>query len=383
LSESLLIPDHPPPIDPADRALLKPLGSLGKSGSAGNVSFLRRTEYITSHRKDDSGGVLRAANRTPGKRAGPPAKLTDAQKNNPETMIRAIEKSFNLAYPADAHKGPDTATRVRGAEITRTERDAWERPRHPTQPGIKLLDSYPVVPDLTGFGDGGRYVLVKYQHNPSKRTAEYDEGLDVALLYPLEQTKKQKRQFDDDMELHRIDPLKHSRPVPQIGYDLYLPDSDATAVKRKISVFDGDRDEDHLYTHHPDMDPNGGIEAPCFRYGHVRSYEPYQQISHEDDPYNDSVAVALHDGETRDQQAAFLYPISQKTFLATDRVKLKLNEYKKEKGVAMDTDLGEEGDPEYSMIDYLDVTVRDMDGDEMQKLVQRARELDPEFGGLS
>jgi RNA polymerase II-associated factor 1 len=369
----MMLPDHPMPIDPADRPLLKPLTVLGKAGA--NVSFLRRTEYITSHRnaKDDGGGVLRASSALRPSRPRPTPKGLEPGKNTPEAMLRAIERSFNLAYPHDAPKGPDG--RPRGPEIPRNERDAWDKPKHPTQPDLELLDSYPIIPDIAALGDSGVYMQLKFNKNPSGNDNVYDEGLDVALLQPQPPTAAQEQKYREEEAQYKKDPVNYPKPTYFTNFSLFLPAEDASIsvskIKRKFSMYAVDRDDDGLYTHHPGVDD--GVADPCFRFNHSRFFETYTQSGHSENPWNDSLGIALCDGENRGLKAAFAYPIAQKTTIRPDRSKIK-----KQKDPYMQ-DEPAEGEDE--MVDALDVEVRDLLPEEKEKLLVHARTLDPTIPG--
>jgi RNA polymerase II-associated factor 1 len=366
-----MLPDHAPQIDPADRPLLKPVGSLGRSGGAGsNVSFLRRTEYISSgnrnNPKDDGGGVLRA-NRGP-RRPSQPKPVSDATKNTPEFMVRAIEKSFNLAFPADAQKGPGTTSRPRGGEITRAEKEAWERPRHPTHPDLTVIDTYPIVPDIQALGDSGVYMLLKYHNNPSDRRDAYDERFDVALLHPMPPTDAQKEKYKMDTEQYVKDPINHNKPIFFTNFNVFLPagepDDTIPRIKRKLDVFSDGNDDPALYTHTSEVDPTDDV----FRYEPLRVYETYQQTANPDDFWNDSVAMALHDGETRGQKVAFVYPLLQKTFIRKDLSRIKTGDAKRRRVSPA---------PDEESVDVMEVTVGEFNDVERERVGTVVKGYDP------
>jgi RNA polymerase II-associated factor 1 len=331
-----MFPDRPPPVDARDRPLLKPLSSLGKSTSVtGSVSFLRRTEYITSHRNEkiDGAGILRPNSnpKTPSRRTQAP-KASEPEKKDPEAMLRAIEKSFNLAYPQDAYTGPDSKQHIRGAEIAKAEKDAWERPQHPTKPGVTLLDSYPLIPDLDAFPDGGSYLMLKYQTNPVPSTTTYDTRLDSMILYPIDQSADRKAEFEAAKEAWRLDPGDNKpEPTEIADFIAFLPEStdDLPNLKRKFSVYDADNDSHDLY---PYSASDAQFDEPHFKLNRLRAYETYQQTGGPDSLWHDSIAIALHDADpkTRDrgnqnprapkrQKAAYMYPIVHKTLLRSRR----------------------------------------------------------------
>jgi RNA polymerase II-associated factor 1 len=330
-----MFPDKPPPVDARDRALLKPLSSLGKSNAVtGSVSFLRRTEYITSHRVDrnDASNVLRSnnASKASSRRAATP-KVSEPAKKDPEAMLRAIEKSFNLAYPHEAYTGTDSVHRVRGAEISKAEKDAWERPQHPTKPGVTLLDSYPLIPDHEALPEGGSHLILKYQTNPVASTKTYDSRLDYMLLYPLEASADKIAELQAAQAAWKLNPGNKPEPMEVHDFVACLPDKAGMIpnLKRKYSVYDADNDSPELYSA-PASESN--IGEPHFKFTRVRAYETYQQTGNADNSWHDTVAIALHDPDynkqgpypkhpnaPKRQKAAYMYPIALKTSMRPRR----------------------------------------------------------------
>jgi hypothetical protein len=390
----LMFPDKPPPIDPKDRALLKPLAALGKNSSTGpanSVSFLRRTEYMTSlGNKVDGNSVLRSMNsRSQPIRRGqqqPVRKEPEAFKKDPANILRAVEKGFNLAYPRDAYIGDgDKSGRAKGADITAAEKEAWERPRHPTKPNLKLLDSYPVLPDLDAIPDSGSYIVFKYQTNPVKSTSTYDQRLDSMILYPLPPTGEQQSAFEAQLEEHTANPtgvLKPTMPavdfmafIPEGGDDVETARENLSKLKRKFDVFDADHDADDLYPHPAGDDhPN-----PHFKFDKLRAYETYQLTADADALWNDHLAVALHEPRdeehdvdhlerlTTRQKAAYLYPIMQRTLIRPRR------------NVTVGVGISRQARPltEEEKVDQLGVTIEDMNEEALASLRGIIRPLDP------
>ena len=152
--------------DQKDKALLRPLNALGKASTStqSGVNFLRKSEISTSGPNVFSKQKKGYANA----HSGLPRKdrQTDAERENPRTILRNIIKGFNLANPNDAYTGSDTVDILRGAEISKEEKEAWERPINPLRPELKLVDSYSVLPDIEALPDVGGYMMVKYQAQP-------------------------------------------------------------------------------------------------------------------------------------------------------------------------------------------------------------------------
>jgi RNA polymerase II-associated factor 1 len=307
----IMFEDDPAPLHPRDRELLRPLNALGKPVASTNaVSFLRRTEYISS-----TSSVNKAASKTNPLRTGGNAnrniKKPAANKDDPITILRGIVKGFDIANPQDTYRGEDSQKNLRGAPILKEENDAWTKPTHPTKPNVKLLDSYPILPDLDSIPDTGNYMLLKYQTNPSDISTHYDPRLDVALVQPRVHSAAEEALHEEKVALAQTDSSRPT-PLPEYRYDLFIPENSdsVTNIKRKFDTEDVSNDSPSLYDYD---NPDSGRRA--FRYKRLRTYETYQQTGNPDDAWNDSVALVLNDGQggSRLQKGAFLYPIVQRT----------------------------------------------------------------------
>lgn len=323
---AIMARDPAPPVHPHDRALLRPLAALGKSAAAsGGVSFLRRTEYISSNQgqgrfeSSTSHDLLRLRN-DPKRKRKPEAE----NKQDPNTMLRYVVKGFDVAYPHDARKGPDSKedNKVKGAAITDADAKAWANPKHPTHPGLHLLDSYPVLPDLDAVQERSlAFIVMRFNSNPSGMTDKYDPCLDVAMLKPINQNEER---HEDRMAAYEAD-LNLAKPAPEYDYELYMPENRqyVHGMKRKFDVRDPDNDDPSLYSH----DEADGSKS--FRYNKIRTYETYQQAGDSENHYGDTVALALHDpdldvGATsgtakRLKKGAYFYPIMQRTNIRQKR----------------------------------------------------------------
>jgi len=290
LNEELYFERNPPPVDPADRFLLRPLATIGKPTSINSgVSFLRRTEYISSVQNVNKQADSKTALRTPTSRPKP---RPDVNKEDPINILRSVVKGFDVPYPADAYTGPDGQNNLRSTPASAAEKEAWTKPRHPMRRDVTLLDSYPILPDLEAFPEEGGYVFFKFQHNPSATDDVEDPSVDVSLLRPLDNNR----------------------------FELFFPEEADSVqnIKRKFSNTDVDADDDTLYDNYDDP------ERPCFRYKRVRTYYEEGHVDLKDNPFNDTVVVALHDSRGSDDRlnkAAYVYPISLRGKLVANRPK--------------------------------------------------------------
>ncbi|KAK1067954.1 hypothetical protein LTR74_006046 [Friedmanniomyces endolithicus] len=367
--ERAIFPRPGAQLHPADKALLKPLSALGKANATGSgVSFLRRTEYTASQgpqhfASNTSKDMMRLRN-DPKRR-----KLNTVDKEDPVNIIRNIVKGFDIAHPSDAYKGEDSTTNIRGAPVTDADAKAWTTPTHPTNPSLRLLDTYPVLPDHEALCTAVAYMVVKFQSNPLSADS-YDPRLDTAMLRPLENPRTSalhQRRLDDWNASDKSKP----EPTHEYDYEYFVP-ADAAAVrniKRKFDVADAENEDPELYTE--DL-PEGGRG---FRYDRLRTYETYNQHGHPSDHYNDSVALALHDpemevggeeGRRLGVKAAYYYPIIQRTALRPKR-----------KGRQAAAVLG----PEEDRVDVLNLRVRAYGEEELERLFERRAELDPSLRG--
>src|SRR5690242_7557792 len=216
---------HPPPLSPADRALMRPPNALGKSHSnATGTSFLRRTEYITS--STTGGSKFESSNSSNTMRVRRKRKLQDTSVDDPLNISRHILKGFNIAYPADAYSGQDNAENIRAAEISPEERQAWNKPKHHSNPNLKLLDSYPLLPDWDATTDTGAYMIFKYQAAPVNNPLDpsYDPRLDVALFRPAGQSINDQDLYLQEKEAQREDPTAPA-PTSRFHFEFFLPGS--------------------------------------------------------------------------------------------------------------------------------------------------------------
>lgn len=284
-----------PPTHPKDKSLLRPLSELSKPKlSAAGHSFLRRTEYISSDAKARAEATANAARnsaRTPSQRA---RRHTDASKDDPINIIRHIVKGFDLAYPEDIYRGPDSTSNIRGATATVAEVEAWKNPRHPTKPQLQLLDSYTIEPDLEAFPDSGSYMITKFSGNPTNQTDAHDTRLDVGLIFPIEKS------------------------TGDYSYEVYLPQKseDVYNIQRQFDVSDPDRDNPALCSI-PDKE---GV--PSNRYEFHRTYELQRQQISIDQPYREVALTLRHeDGRQPTENVAHYYPIGTKMSLKPRRNK--------------------------------------------------------------
>lgn len=319
---------HPPPLHPADKALMRPPNALGKANNnATGISFLRRTEYSTSH---TTGGMkFESSSSSNTMRIRKKRKGGDNSIDDPTNIARHIIKGFNIAYPADAYTGQDNAENLRPADTTAEERSAWKAPKNPKNPSLKLLDTYPLLPDWDATPDTGAYMVFKYMAPPINNPLDssYDPRLDVAIFRPAGQTLKDQETFLLETQAQKNDPTA-SLPIPRYQFEFFLPQNrnKIAGIKRNFTTNDPD-EEGFIDFDTTEPDEEGNVRK-SFKFENVRTYETSLQVGDTTDRYGDVVALALHDPEKhRDdklrvgtmQKAAYFYPVIQKTSIRPRR----------------------------------------------------------------
>ncbi|KAL8762904.1 MAG: hypothetical protein Q9184_001200 [Pyrenodesmia sp. 2 TL-2023] len=368
---SIQAPLIPPPVHPRDKNLLRPLSELGKPKyQPGGISFLRRTEYISS---DAARARSEAAPKsTPKASAAKLRKPVDTSKDDPTNVKRAVIKGFNIAHPEDANASLGEEDGIVGLEPTPAEIEAWNNPKHPTKSNLKPVGFYPILPDLDAGTDAGSYMVTKFTANPTQVTDKHDPRMDVGMLRPIED-ESVLGPYYAKLAAHQADPANVPNPGgAPYNYHFFLPIDETSAInfKKKLDVDDPDRDDPGLYT----MQNKDG--KGVFRLPQERVYETGRATAADPDHAYKEVALALHDPELdanatgesshRLEKAAYYYPVMQKFQLKPHRSKNLA-----QLGVA--SRAGDEEDDK--KIDALEVVVEDLDKLEMGRRATHRAEL--------
>jgi RNA polymerase II-associated factor 1 len=295
-----------------------------------------------------------------------PKKTTKTRdKEDPINILKNIVKGFDIAYPQDAYKGEDTAENIRGATVTTEEMKAWANPKHPTNPQAQLLDSYPLLPDLEAIPQMGSYMMMRFTTNPVSSTDKYDTRLDTAIFRPSADPNKEA--LYEQKKAEWTPESGRPKPLPDYDYDYYLPgDENAViGIKRKLDINDPENDSAELYT--DDL----GDDQRAFKFPRIRTYETQHQTGDDENVYNDTVAIALHDPELavghvpgttkRLAKGAYFYPIST-------RMSIKP---KRRTGMPMLSQTEEEKP------DELNLTIREPDEEDIGRIRFHQATLDP------
>ena len=282
--DSVLRPMDPlPPVDPRDRALLRPAASLGKptnrtATGGSSVSFLRRTEYISAEQSRSSFKSTTSSQLV----AIPSKSRRTAQRpedTDPVRILAAVMKGFDVANP-----NPDVPDAARqyasGDKAAMNAERNWKELKHPNKPALKALETFPLLPHLEGMSDTGGYMVFKFQTPPTDaaRDGHRDVRIDMSLFQPVETSRDEEILQEERREC----------------FDFYIPDTTATAsaVKRKFS-YEEDLDDDE------------------FRYTYVRRYEAKDaRGGHTQfDMQPEEVAMCLQSGDGDRPRGAYFYPI--------------------------------------------------------------------------
>jgi hypothetical protein len=317
-----MAPENPPPLDPADLPLLMTLEQLRNPAPRNsNVSFLRRTQYISS------GAPSRAIDPKPFLVPKPKVQKQKPSRDDPAHVKKYILKGFDIAYPKSKHTGEDTESKIRGLPATKAELDAWANPVHPDNPKLKPVGFYPFIPDLNGFPDLGGLLQFKFDKAPVQANrGQRDDRMDVALLHPYEPEGRVAQEYAAKVALHKADPRLYPDPGPMpFEYDLFLPDKkDSThKIRESLNVVSPNRDDPSHYS-------NQGTDGLKFhKYDRIRTYATSTQVFNPGQKYRD-VGVVLFDPadipDSQDQEAyhlrqkgAYYYPIISKVRLKPER----------------------------------------------------------------
>ncbi|KAH6998655.1 Paf1-domain-containing protein [Ilyonectria sp. MPI-CAGE-AT-0026] len=331
---SIQAPAHPPTLHPHDRPLLRPIAALGKLKVAeANVSFLRRTEYISSTSTKRHDGPLPRALLAKAQRG---RRVVEASADSPQAIKRKIDKGFDVA-----------------------EQDLKEpkRVKHPTKKHLKLVDASPLIPDLDAFPDSGAYVTLKFLTNPVPSSAEYDKRLLSGMFKPIDRTQAEEEAYEAALEAHEQDPANNPKPQNLMNYDFYLSQSGGAGdrFRRKFDVENPDHGDEELYTNETDT---GG----CFQFDRLRAYETAQETELDHPTKYDEEIILAYNEDTfyPNQKAVYYYPVMQKSTIRPQRTK----------NIARTIGLPDE---EEQIVDQLDVTVNDPT-EEMRDAMKRYRD---------
>lgn len=367
-----MAPENPPPLDAADLPLLMTVEQLkNPAPKDSNVSFLRRTQYISTGNRAPNTPNVGTPKARP--RQQPQPKISH---DDPVYIKKYLQKGFDIAYPNSKHTGEDTASRIKGLTPTKAELDAWAHPVHPDNPKLKPVAFYPVLPDLQGFADPGGYVQFKFDKPPIPGDGgKRDKRMDVSILQPSAPDDRICQDHATKTSLHKTNPELYPDPGPvPWDYDLFLPEKKESTqdIAASLDQSNPNRDDRNLYTHEG---PDG---AKYHQYNRIRTYATSSQTLSVDEKQRD-LALAFYDpaelkgdelenGEPR-QKGAYYYPILGKTRLTQDRARNIAGAGLGSARVQAKED----------QVDQIQLVVRDPDEAETYKRALHRAAIDPKF----
>lgn len=328
-----MAPEIQPVLDAADHALLLTPEQIRNRGSSNtNVSFLRKTQYMTSQNARANDPLLRSTSRST--KANNASKTSEpaVSRDDPNYIKRFIQKGFDIAYP---NSSTAANSLLKPLPITASDRDAWRNPTHPSNPRLKPVDFFPLLPDLPAKTDSDSFISVKFDKPPlpALPNGKRDNRIDVAILHPAK-VDEVEREWKMRKEAHEKNPDLYEDPgrLPY-DWDFCVPrlegsrsDKDIVErIRRKLNVADPRRDDDDLYLNR---------EKGRFEYERIRTFAEDSAPMTQGWRY---LALSLFDPDTLPSQggkqihsrprnsgqgkAAYYYPIGQRMRLKADRVK--------------------------------------------------------------
>ncbi|KAL6246230.1 hypothetical protein RBB50_006465 [Rhinocladiella similis] len=321
---AIMAPEIQPVLDPADHALMLSYDQLKSQGAKNNVSFLRKTQYMTASQMARANDPLMRSTPRARKPENKPA-AAPVVRDDPENIKRHIQKGFDLAYPDSVPYNPPEA---KANPITAQEREAWNNPVHPDNPRLKPVEYFPILPDLDATTDlASNWWALKFEKPPLPPIrGRRDDRIDLGLLMSTENTaeiskwRAKKKAFDEHPELYEDpgqEPYLWSLNIPK------QPDS--TSRLRKI--FDDSnpaKDDPSLCAPLLEESADGSQRLPFER---VRVYTSATQNTV--DPRRImAVSLVSQDKVQPDSRlhkqgnAAYYYPIIERVRMKADRSNL-------------------------------------------------------------
>lgn len=331
---AIMAPEIQPVLDPADNALmLTPEQLRNQDSKSTNVSFLRRTQYMSSHNARANDPLIRPNPRTV-KSAGNSAAHTEVlARDDKENIRRNLQKGFDLAYPESVqYSGPD----VQSQAPTTAEKEAWRNPVYPDNPGLKPVSFFPILPDFDTPVDFSGLNYIKFDKPPlPSLQGRRDDRIDAALLSARTITsleaawRAKKAAFDEHPELYE-DPGF----VPPQSWSLCIAQdpNKVPELSKILDASDPDRDNPELYDglYRPKIDKNDPDDMRLrVDYDRVRTYmnvDDSQMAGQKIfglslyDPANTQAGVGQV--ATTKERAAYYQPILSSLRLKSDRVKV-------------------------------------------------------------
>ena len=324
-----MAPEIQPVLDPADHQLMLTPEQLRNAGSKNvNVSFLRKTQYMTSQNARANDPLMRTTGR-PGKGSTRSASTVEPQiisRDDPINIKPHIQKGFDIAYPESVPQYPPLTTK--SAPSTAAEREMWLHPIHPDNQKLKPVAYFPVLPDLEAFTDMTAYMSVKFDKPPLPALhGQRDDRVDVAVLRASAVTGPPAGAWQAKKDAYERNSELYEDPGPQpFDWDFCIPRvvgrEALHKIKRKLNDADLAKNDDGLYEGL--YDKQGAGTQPGIDYEKARTYTAPTADSTDGTRF---MALSLrdperaHDHSRLKERAAYYYPVGQRIRLKIDRAK--------------------------------------------------------------
>lgn len=388
-----MAPEIQPVLDPADHALLLTPEQIRNRGSSNtNVSFLRKTQYMTSQNARANDPLMRSTSRLNKTKNITKSAQAPVSRNDPTYIKRHIQKGFDIAYPSSAGQAP-TNTTLGPLAITASDREVWRNPTHPSNPKLKPVDFFPFIPDLPAKTDSNSFISVKFDKPPlgALPNGRRDNRIDVAILHPAKVSEVE-REWKLRKEAHEKNPDLYEDPgrLPY-DWDFCVPRLEGSKgdklvmerIRRKLNTADPHCDDEELYLNR---------EKGRFEYERIRTFAEDSAPMTQGWRY---LAISLFDPDNLSSKsgdagrgnqihsrlqssgqgkAAYYYEIGQRMRLKADRVKT-LAQARAQGGQAgkMAAVANE------NSVDGVDVLVREPDDDELLFRMEARATVDTAF----
>jgi RNA polymerase II-associated factor 1 len=329
---AIMAPEIQPILDPADQALmLTPEQLRNQDSKSTNVSFLRRTQYMTSQNARANDPLVRQNPRAVKSAVNPATQPEVLARDDKENIRRHLQKGFDLAYPDSVpYNGPS----VQSQAPTATEKEAWRNPVHPDNPGLKPTSFFPILPDLDMADDSGGLMYVKFDKPPLPALqGRRDDRIDVAMLQSIAITSQQaahqakRAAFLKNPELYE-DPGPHG----PCSWSVTVPPAHGKVgeIRKVLNNADPGRDDPQLRQglYKPGINSDDPDDTmPRLDYERIRTYMTVDQRT-----TSDLYGLSLYDPEnpraasgqvtSRKQAAAYYFPVPNRWTLKSDRAKV-------------------------------------------------------------
>jgi RNA polymerase II-associated factor 1 len=324
---AIMAPEQPPMLEAEDQELLLSVDQIKKQSAANNVSFLRKTQYLSTSNSRAADPFTKKA---PVRRLSNAAPAAAIDRDDPENVKRHVQKGFDLAYPDSvAYNDPS----VKGLPRSQQERNAWNQPVHPSgNTDLKVVDVYPLIPDFEANTDeGGAFQRIRFDKPPLMANhGKRDDRIDVATFQTLP-NEELSRDWNARMAAFEADPTAYEHPGPEPHtYVMAAPTEPSQVPLVRKFLYDGhpDKDDPEVYSSMLAESISGDKRVPFERKrvykSNVRNPLDPRRVFAVGlyDPLSTKNQVPPSEAKMRQGKCAYYYPIQESIRLRSDRSKI-------------------------------------------------------------